>query len=127
MEYGIYFGGATLALSLIAYAVKLTWKVSDVEKKLRDDMDAKVENMQIEIANEVKANVERADTIRREFGETAAAIRQKMHDMETWNRDEFVRIGSFELVVARLEKSMEKLGDRFEEKLDKMVERLQQH
>jgi hypothetical protein len=45
----------------------------------------------------------------REFGEIAAAIRQKIHEVETWARDEFVRKGSFEHGMGRVEKM---LGDR---------------
>lgn len=90
-------------------------------------MDAQIDNVMLDIKAVERSGVERGDTIRHEFGETASAMRQKMHDMETWNRDNFVRKESFELVVSRIEKSMEKLGDRFEEKLDKIVERIQQH
>lgn len=124
-EPAIYVSAAT-AISAIAYAVKLTWKVRGIEREIRDDMDAQIDNLQRDIVKLQSAGMERADTLRHEFGETGAAIRQKIHDVETWNRDTFVRKESFELVVNRIEKSMEKLGDRFEEKLDRLVERIQQ-
>lgn len=125
MEYGIYVGGATLALSLIAYAVRLTWKVSDVEKEIRADMDAQIDNLQRDIANMKSAGADRADTMRHESGEMGSAIRAKIHEVEMFVRDKFVSKDSFELVVSRLEKSMEKLGDKIEEKMDRLVDRIQ--
>lgn len=113
------------ALAAIGYAVRLTWKASRVEKELREDMDAQVDNLQRDVVKLERAGLERAETIRHEFGETASALRQKIHEVETWNRDTFVRKESFELVVGRIEKSIEKLGDRFEDKLDKLVEKIQ--
>lgn len=133
-EIGIYIGVGTFVCGLIAYAVKITFQLTRLEKEMRADMDAQIDNVQRDIVKVDRsvgsletAGIERAETIRHEVGETAAAIRQKVHDVETWNRDNFVRKESFELVVSRIEKSIEKLGDRFEEKLDKLVERIQQH
>lgn len=123
---GTYISVGT-ALAVISYAVKITWQLSRVEKEIGEDMDAQIDNVQRDIIKLGNACIERSDSIRHEFGETAAAIRQKLHDVETWNRDNFVRKESFELVIGRIEKSLEKLGDRFEEKLDKLVERIQQH
>jgi hypothetical protein len=125
-EIGIYLGLATFILGLIAHAMKLTFQLTRVEKELRDEMDAQVDNLQRDVVSLQTAGLERAETIRHEFGETASAIRQKIHDVETWNRDTFVRKESFEMVVSRIEKSIEKWGDRFDEKLDKLVERIQQ-
>lgn len=125
-EPAIYVSAGT-ALAVIGYAIKLTWKVRSIEKEICDNMDAQIDNVQRDVANLQRESLGRADTIRHEFGETASAIRQKIHDVETWNRDTFVRKESFEMVVNRIEKSMEKLGDRFEEKLDKVIERIQQH
>ncbi len=123
-EPALYISIGT-ALAVVGYAVKLTWKVRGIEREIRDDMDAQIDNVQRDVAKLERAGIERAEVVRHEMGETAAAIRQKVHDVETWNRDNFIRKENFELVVNRLEKSMEKLGDRFEEKLDKLVERLQ--
>jgi hypothetical protein len=116
---------ASFLCGLVAYAVKLTFQVTRVEKELRDDMDAQIDNLQRDVHNLTILGAERGETIRHEFGETASAIRQKIHDVETWNRDNFVRKESFELVVRRIESSIEKLGDRFEDKLDRLVERIQ--
>lgn len=132
MDYELYISAGT-AVALIAYAVRATWHLRGVEIEIRADMEAQTDNLQRDIARNEreiakleKAGMERAETLRHEFGETGAAIRTKMHEMETWNRDTFVRKESFEMVISRiektfeksvekLEKSIEKLGDRFEE------------
>ncbi len=123
---GIYISAGT-AIAVIGYAVRLTWEVRTLEKEIREEMSAEVDNIQRDVGKLSTTCIERSESIRHEFGETSAAIRQKVHDVETWNRDTFVRKESFELVVGRIEKSIERLGDRFEEKLDKLVERIQQH
>lgn len=125
MEYGIYVGLASLALAFIAHVVRATWRLSRIETDNREYTDAQFDNVQRDVFKLERAGMDRAETLRHEFGETASALRTKIHEVETWNRDTFVRKESFEMVVNRIEKSMEKLGDRFEEKLDKLVERIQ--
>lgn len=68
-----------------------------------------------------KEMIEIADRVRREFGETVTAMQQKIHEFETWARDEFVRKQSFEAMMARTEKAQE-LRD---ERLDKRLERIE--
>lgn len=125
MEYGIYISAAT-AIALVAHAIRATWHIRGIETEIRTDMDAQIDNLQRDITKLEKAGMERAETLRHEFGETGSALRTKIHEVETWNRDTFVRKESFEMVVGRiektfeksvekLEKSIEKLGDRFEE------------
>lgn len=78
--------------------------------------DAKVE------AKEAKAEfVKEYANIRADYADLTA----KIYKVEIWARDEFVRKGSFELVVARLEKSMELLGVKFEGAVDKMASRIE--
>ena len=125
MDSGIYIGIGTFGLAVVAYAVRLTWQVSRIEKEQREYTDAQVDNLQRDMNEQASTGAIRAETIRHEAGEMGAAIRQKIHEVETWNRDTFVRKDSFEIVVNRIEKSMEKLGDRVEEKLEKFWERVQ--
>lgn len=125
MEYGIYGTIASLFLAIIAHAVRVTWALSRVEKELRDYFNAQIDNMARDVLNLERIGMDRAETLRHEFGETGQAIRTKIHEVETWNRDTFVRKDSFEMVISRLEKSMEKLGDRFEEKLDRMLAKIE--
>lgn len=80
-----------------------------------------------EVRKECDDKVEIAE---RRFGETVAAMQNKIHEFETWTRDTFVRRGSFAEAVGRLESTIgerdqrfEKRFDRFEEKLDEIVAR----
>jgi hypothetical protein len=110
-------------LSVVGMAVKTTRAVSKSETEMRSDMDAQVDNLQRDIARLDRDAIARGDTYRQEFGETASAIRQKLHDVEVFTRDHFVSKDSFELVVGRLEKSIEKLGDKIEDKLERFFQR----
>lgn len=124
-DVGIYATIGTLGLAIVGYSVRLTWQVAKIEKEQREYTDAQVDNLQRDMNIGFANASTRAESIRHETGEMGAAIRQKIHEVETWNRDTFVRKDSFELVVGRIEKSMEKLGDRVEEKLEKFWERVQ--
>jgi aminoglycoside phosphotransferase family enzyme len=132
-DLAIYISGGT-ALAVVGYAVKITWQMSRVEKDVRaeavkgdkelgESMEAQIDNLQRDIVRFHRSGMEKSDVIIREFGETAAAIRQKLHDVEVFSRDHFVSKDSFESVVGRIERSFEKMTDRLEEKLEKAVER----
>jgi aminoglycoside phosphotransferase family enzyme len=119
----------------VGYAIKITWQASRVERSLRDDaakgdkelgesMEAQIDNLQRDIVKFHRAGMEKSDVIIREFGETASAIRQKIHDIEVFSRDHFVSKDSFDSVVGRIERSFEKMTDRLEDKIEKAVERL---
>lgn len=124
-EVGPYIALGTFALLVIAYAVKLTWTVRSIEKEVREDMDAQIDNMKRDVKAVERGSIDRAETLRHETGEMGAALRTKIHDVEMWTRDTFVRKDSFDMVIGRLEKSIDKLGDKIEEKLDRLVERFQ--
>lgn len=123
MEYGIYIGLASLALAIIAHAVRVTWQVSRIDKEIREYNDAQVDNLARDITKLERAGMERAETLRHEFGETGTALRTKIHEVETWNRDTFVRKDSFEMVISRIEKTMEKAVDKIENRIEQMFER----
>ena len=118
-------GGVIALLGIIAYAVKLTWKVRDIENDLRESLDAQVENLMRDVIRIERDSQGRAETLRHETGEVGAALRTKVHEVEVWTRDTFVRKDSFEMVIGRLEKSIEKLGDKIEDKMERIVERIQ--
>jgi hypothetical protein len=117
-DLAIYISGGT-ALSLIGIAVKLTWKASRVEKAMRDDFQKEIDRLELEAR-------QRGDTYRNEFGETCAAIRQKLHDVEVFTRDHFVSKDSFESAIRRIENSFDKMTERVEKKLDQAVQFIHQ-
>jgi hypothetical protein len=110
----------------------VVWKLTRVETAIRDKIgsETKILDDKLGKVNERLAGVERQQLeeiaiLRREAGESIAAIRTKVHEIETWARDEFVRKGSFETVVSRMEKGIESLGEKIERRLDKMAERIE--
>lgn len=116
-----YLSSAT-ALALVAYAIKVTWQITRVEKSMRDELHLEVSRL------EKEAN-ERGDLYRQQFGETCAAIRQKIHEIEVFSRDYFVNKDSFKDVIDRFERTVEKLGadikqdfrERLEDKFDQAI------
>lgn len=120
-EYGLYLNIGTI-VALVGGVASIVWKLSRVEKEIRDDMDAQIDNLQRDVQGLTRDSLGRTETLRHETGEMGSAIRQKIHDVEMFTRDTFVRKDTFEAVMNRIEKSIEKLGDRLEEKIDKMKE-----
>jgi hypothetical protein len=118
METGTLIGLGSLGLAIVVNGVGLVWKVSRVELSIRDDFDDKIAAARSERAEEF-------DAMRREFGETVSAIRTKVHEIETWSRDEFVRKASFEKAIERMEKGFESLGARIEARLGKLDEKIE--
>lgn len=113
----IWISGLTFAVGVITYAVKITLYVRDLEKSLRSDIEVRTSDRDQQLN-------ERDAAMRREIGETFHAQRTKIHEIETWSRDTFVRKDSFEIVIGRLEKTIEKLGDKLESKLDRLDQKI---
>ena len=100
MEWGVYLSGGTL-LALIMAAVKLTWQVRDIEKsikaEIKKDVKGIVDELKSQVVEETKKREAlreevdgREETLRKEMGELGNALRQHIHQIETWSRDEFV-------------------------------------
>ncbi len=63
--------------------------------------------------------------LRTEFTRELAALSAKVYQVEIWSRDEFVRKGSFEAVIARMEKGFGDLRSEITQRLDKMADRIE--
>ena len=94
---------AGLAVIILTATVTVTWKLSRVEVGIRAEYIA-------------------ADALNAAANAVLAA---KLYQIEIWVRDEFVRKGSFEIVVTRMEIGMRDLGIRFEGAVDKMTARIE--
>ena len=120
---GLSIGGGTLLLSFVVAVVKTTRAVSKAETEIRSDMGAEVDNLQRDISRLEREAMARGDTYRQEFGETAAALRTKIHEVEVFSRDHFISKDTFSATVGRIEKMFESFGDRLERRFDKIDER----
>ena len=74
--------------------------------------------------NEAKTDMRTLiETEIRATGETGAAIREKMHLMETWNRDNFVRREDFKSSMDQINQKIDRLDSSVSEKLDRLLSR----
>jgi hypothetical protein len=100
---------ASLALNLGIALVGATWGIAKIKEAVRSEIATHKEKIDNDL-----------DQMGRSFGETAQAIRQKVHDIETWARDEFVRKGSFEGAVNRMEVTVGSQFAKLEARLERM-------
>lgn len=80
-----------------------------------------IEERLIEIEREIRTT---SDATQRNFGETVHAMQQKIHEIETWSRDEFVRKQSFEQGIDRVEKTLAVRDERLEHRLERIEQKL---
>src|SRR5688572_30506560 len=97
---------ASFVLTAAGMLVAVTWRLSGVVAELKDAI--------AKSRDEVEA---RQDIIVRHFGETVAAVRQKVHDVEIWARDEFVRREGFYKVRDDLVGDLKSMSDKIEARL----------
>lgn len=111
---------AGFVLNLILIAVGGTWKLSRVEASINKtifDHRREIDERIVELMQEFERRIVENE---RRYGETVAALRTKIHDVETWARDEFVRKGSFSLVAAEIKISVGDLGKEIKTRLERM-------
>ena len=115
------------AINFIVLVIGGTWKASRIEISLRESFTTALGTHRREIDDEI-------DRGRREFGETASALRQKIIDVgdritqvEFYLRDNFVRKESFDQTTRGLAESLRAFRDELKthiEKLDGKLDRI---
>jgi hypothetical protein len=139
---GLDYQLIALFITIAGGGAGVVWRLTRVETNIRETIAAKTKAIEDKIAEETRAieakitmltakvaaiekqAVVDLDVARREIGEAVAAIRTKVHEIETWARDEFVRKNSFEIVIGRMEKSIETLGDKIDKRLERLTEKI---
>jgi len=99
----VIIAAAGLSVVIISAACGIVWRVSRVELAIRTETNAELTELR-------KEN---------------SALQAKIYQVEIWARDEFVRKGSFELVVAQIETSMRDLGLKIESAVEKMTAKIE--
>lgn len=102
-----------LALNVVVAIVGLTWGLAKIRDTVRDEIDAHRIAFDTDI-----------DGLRREFGETAQAIRQKVSDVEIWGRDNYVKKDSFGVVTDRISREVKDFADRIDTRLERMESKI---
>jgi len=118
MDWTLAIAAASLETVILTSAMGVVWKLTRTEVSLRGEFNTETAKIRAEAAKETA-------TIRAEAAKEITALNAKVYQVEIWARDEFVRKGSFDIVVARLEKSMELLGAKVEGAVDKMATRIE--
>ncbi|MGJ5163142.1 hypothetical protein [Bradyrhizobium sp. HKCCYLR1051] len=128
---GLDYQLIALFITIAGGGAGVVWRLTRVEANIRKSIadetkaiEGKIAALTAKIAAIEKQAVVDLDVTRREIGETVSAIRTKVHEIETWARDEFVRKNSFELVIARMEKSIETMGDKIDKRLERLTEKI---
>ena len=70
-----------------------------------------IDALKLELAERIGVETDAAVN---KFGEAMSAIRQKISDMELWNRDNFVNQRTFEAIVSDLRRLEDKIDRRFD-------------
>lgn len=107
MDWGVIIAAGSLELVILTSAIGVVWKLSRVEVALRAE------------------STEKYAALLAEFTEKHAALSAKTYQVEIWARDEFVRRGSFEAVIARMERGFGDLRTEIAQRLDKMADRIE--
>lgn len=107
-ELGVIIAATSLAILVLSSVGGLVWKLSRVEIGLRGEFLKEIAEIR---AAHATAN---------------AALAAKLYQVEIWARDEFVRKGSFEIVIARMEKGFDTLRGDITQRLDKMTDKIDQ-
>lgn len=118
MEWSLAIAAGSLEVVILSSAIGVVWKLTRTEVNLRSEFTKEVASIRAEAAKEVADINAKAST-------EIARLHAKVYQVEIWSRDEFVRKGSFETVVARLEKTMELMGTKIENAVDKMATRIE--
>lgn len=116
MSEALTIAAVSFVLNIVVLAIIGIWKLSRVEVAL---------NSAINLA---RADIEdkQAQSIR-EFGETAAALRQKIHDVEVWTSNTlhgFLRTEAFNRIHDGLSTNLQQFSDRIDTRLGRLEEKI---
>jgi len=103
----------SLVLNVIIALVGFTWGLSKIASTIEEKILMFKEKIDLEI-----------DAGRREVGEVVTAIRTKIHDVELYMRDNYVRRDTFTKLFESMQKDMQNLGERIFVRLERMERKI---
>lgn len=110
---GLIFTIAGFGVNLAVIVIGGVWKLSQLEGSLRRAIEESRKELD-----------DRFDVQTREFGETSAALRQKIHNVEIWARDTFMRRDGFYKVKDDLTAEIKTVRDELRTDLRRMEAKL---
>lgn len=111
---------ATFVVGGVGTAGGLAWRFSRVEKAIIEQIVRTKEEIEEKLADERRQFDLVLDRTRRDFGETAAALRTKIQEVELFTRDTFMRRDSFYEVARQQQIENKSAWDRIEKRLERM-------
>jgi hypothetical protein len=122
----VWLGVAGFVLNVIVLLIAGTWALSrhgrEIENaifKSRQETDNEIDKLRGELRTE-------HDDFMRRFGDSLAAIRAKVNEVELWARDEFVRRDDFYRILDGINKSITALGDKIDARTDRLESKIEQ-
>lgn len=122
----VWLGVAGFVLNVVVLAIGGTWALSRQARTIegaifanRQQTDGEFEKLRHEL------HLEHDDFLRR-FGDSLAAIRQKVSEVELWARDEFVRRDDFYRILDGINKSIAALGEKIDARTDRLETKIEQ-
>ena len=114
---------ATFLFTVFGTAITTTWRVSRMIEERDSKLIAMMSNHELSDTERFAAVrqevASRSDELRHEFGETGAAIREKMHEMEMWGRDNNLQKGSFKIVTDEIKESIKTISTKLDNQTDR--------
>ena len=102
----------------------VTWKISGIEKTLKDAIIEERKSIDGEHVAIRREFSDELDVVRREIGEVGTALRTKIHDVETWSRDNFARRGSLGEMRLDMNEQFKAMRAAMEKRFDKMEDKI---
>lgn len=102
---------AAFVLTAIGTVAGVVWKLTRVELRLIE----KITSARAEIDDHLERQA-------REFGEVASALRTKVHEVEVWARDTFVRRDGFYKVKEELTAELKSVAAQINQRIDRLVD-----
>lgn len=104
---------AGLALNMVIAIVGVTWGIAKIRDTVRTEIDAHRDRFNVDI-----------DDLRKNFGETAAALRQKVSDVELYAANQYVRREGFYEVQKQLAGDIKAMGEQIAARLERMENKI---
>lgn len=118
---GTAIGIATGIAGAISASIRGTWRLASI----KEEIIRKIESDRLELRDQL--TLEHAEVMK-QFGDSLAAVREKIVQTELWNRDNFVRRSDFATVVESINKSIDALTVRLDAgiaKIEAKIDKLQ--
>lgn len=138
----VWLGIGGFIITIMATTAAVVWQAGNIRTdmvsllaKNKALIDDDIRAIRSEMANRAEAfsleRVRELDSVRKETGDMGGALRTKIHDVELFVRDEFIRKETFNMVIDRLtdrigavDANQNERSSRIESKVDGLIARM---